>query len=108
MLLYVQASQQSFSSRQQAAVPDTWARILRVWPLETRPAEMLERDFVNSFTFDQAIVYKEHYIEELKRQGKGETVFGKDTWPPTKTFPEAQDNCADKLCPVRYTVRNYY
>jgi len=62
---------------------------------------MLDRQFVNAFSFDQAIVYKQHYQEELKKQGKGETVFGKDTWPPTKTFAAAQDNCADKLCPAR-------
>jgi len=82
-------------------VPDTWARILRVWPLDMRPAEMLDRNFVNAFTFDQAITYKEHYQEELKRQGKGDTVFGRDAMPPTKSYAAGEDNCADKLCPIR-------
>jgi len=83
------------------AIPDTWARILRVWPLDMRPAEMLDRSFVNSFTFDQAITYKEHYLEELKRQGKGDSVFGRDSMPPTKRYVAGEDNCADKLCPMR-------
>jgi len=66
-----------------------------------RPAEMLDRNFVNSFTFDQAITYKGHYLEELKRQGKGDSVFGRDAMPPTKRYAAGEDNCADKLCPIR-------
>jgi len=62
---------------------------------------MLDRNFVNSFDFDQAIKYKEHYMEELKRQGKGDTIFGKDAAPPTKKFAACEDNCATKLAPAR-------
>jgi len=88
-----------------SAAPDTWTRILRVWPLDMRPAEMQDRSFVNSFSFDQAIVYKEHYLEELKRQGKGDSVFGRDAMPPTRRYAGGEDNCADKLCPIRYLTK---
>jgi len=81
--------------------PDTWTRMLRVWPMEARPAEMLDREFMNSFTFDQAVKYKEHWVAEMKIQGKGEQVFGRDSLPPTQKFAAAEDNCADKLCAAR-------
>jgi len=92
---------QSGQRRPGFVAPDTWTRIKPVWPLEMRPAEMLDRDFVNSFSFDQAIKFKEHWLEEVKKQGKGELVFGKDTAPPTISFAAAEDNCASKLCPAR-------
>jgi len=56
---------------------------------------------VNSFDFDQAIKFKEHWLEEVKKQGRGELVFGKDSLPPTATFARTEDNCTTKLCPAR-------
>jgi len=75
------------------------------WPVENRPEEMKDRKFVNSFTFDQALKYKEHWLAEQNKQGKGDLVFGKDAPPPTRRFAAAEDNCADVLCPARLRVR---
>jgi len=36
-----------------------------------------------------------------KKDGKGDSVFGRDATIPKKTFPAADDNCADILHPVR-------
>jgi len=81
--------------------PDTWEKIKGAWPVENRPEEMRNRRFVNSFTFDQALKYKEHWTAEQNKQGRGDTVFGKDALPPTKRFQAAEDNCAETLCAAR-------
>ena len=79
----------------------TWTLMLRIWPLEDRPEEMLEPDVVNGLTFDQLMKYKKHYEALVKKEGKGEGVFGKDTAIPPKFFEAGEDNCADLLHPAR-------
>jgi len=79
----------------------TWTLMLRIWPLEDRPEEMLEPEVVNGLTFDQLMKYKKHYEALVKKEGKGEGVFGKDTAIPSKFFEAGDDNCADILHPAR-------
>jgi len=81
--------------------PDTWDKIKGAWPVENRPEEMKNRKFVNAFTFDQALKYKEHWLAEQSKQGRGDLVFGKDAPPPLRRFNAAEDNCADVLCTAR-------
>lgn len=38
----------------------------------------------------------------MKREGKGEAVFGKDSALPVKTFAAGDDNCNNVLHPVRF------
>ncbi len=54
-------------------------------------------EFVNALNFDQAIKWKEHWAEKVKKEGKGEGAFGKDASIPMKTFEAGQDNCSDNL-----------
>ena len=75
--------------------------MLGIWPVEDRPEEMTRPEVVNSLTFDQLITYKNHYEALVKKEGKGDGVFGKDTDIPVKKYAAAEDNCADKLHPVR-------
>ena len=79
----------------------TWTLMMRIWPLEDRPEEMLVPDVVNGLTFDQLMKYKKHYEQLVKKEGKGEGVFGKDTAIPPKFFEAGEDNCADLLHPAR-------
>jgi len=80
----------------------TWNIMLGIWPLEDRPEDMTKPDIVNALSFDQMITYKTHYEALIKREGKGENVFGKDNPLPLKKFPEGSDDCAGTLHPVRF------
>jgi hypothetical protein len=82
-------------------VASTWAIMLDIWPLEDRPPKMLDPRIVNKLSFDQVIKYKKNYEALMKREGKGEGVFGKDSTLPTKKFVAAEDNCVDLLHPAR-------
>ena len=79
----------------------TWQLMLGIWPVEDRPEEMTRQEVVNSLTFDQLITYKNHYEALVKKEGKGDGVFGKDADIPMRKFTEAEDNCTDKLQPAR-------
>lgn len=86
----------------QPPVIDTWHLMLRIWPVEDRPEEMTIPSVVNSLTFKEMITWKDQYEAQLKREGKGDSVFGKDNPIPVKKFTAAEDNCADILHPVRW------
>ena len=79
----------------------TWQLMLGIWPVEDRPEEMTRQEVVNSLTFDQLITYKNHYEALVKKEGKGDGVFGKDADIPMRKFAEAEENCVDKLHPAR-------
>ena len=81
-----------------SGVMSTWQLMLGIWPVEDQPEEMTRPEVV---TFDQLITYKNHYEALVKKEGKGDGVFGKDTDIPVKTYAAAEDNCADKLHSVR-------
>jgi len=80
----------------------TWTLLLRIWPIEDRPEEMTDPAVVSSLSFDQLIEYKKHYEALVKREGKGDGVFGKDCTIPTKRFEAGEDNCAELLHPARF------
>ena len=82
-------------------VMTTWQLMLGIWPVEDRPEEMTKPEVVNSLSFDQLITYKNHYEALVKKEGKGDGVFGKDADIPVKRFEAGEDNCADKLHPAR-------
>jgi hypothetical protein len=76
--------------------------MLAVWPLDERPAEMCKPEVVNSLTFDQMVTYKKLYDARMKKEGKGEEVFGRDAPIPETRFEAGVDDCAEKLHPARY------
>ena len=79
----------------------TWNLLLRIWPIEDRPEEMQDPETVAALTFDQLIKYKKHYEALVKKEGKGDGVFGKDSQIPATMFEAGEDNCADILHPAR-------
>jgi hypothetical protein len=79
----------------------TWAIMLDIWPLEDRPPKMTNPQIVNKLSFDQVIKYKKNYEALMKKEGKGDGVFGKDSTLPTKKFAAADDNCVELLHPAR-------
>ena len=76
--------------------------MLRIWPLEDRPEEMQDPLVVGSLSFDQVMKYKKHYEALIKKEGKGEGVFGKDSQIPTCRFDAGEDDCASTLHPARF------
>jgi hypothetical protein len=85
-----------------APVVSTWSIMLAVWPLDERPDEMRKPEVVNSLTFDQMVTYKKLYDARMKKEGKGEEVFGRDAPIPETRFEAGLDDCAEKLHPARY------
>jgi hypothetical protein len=79
----------------------TWSIMLAVWPLEEWPDEMRRPEVVNSLTFDQMVTYKKLYDARMKKEGKGEEVFGRDCPIPPTMFEAAADDCAEQLHPAR-------
>jgi hypothetical protein len=86
-----------------ASVPvvNTWSIMLAIWPLEERPDEMRRMEVVNSLSFDQMVTYKKLYDAGLKKEGKGEEVFGRDGPIPVTMFKAEADDCAEQLHAVR-------
>ena len=62
---------------------------------------MQDPETVAALTFDQLIKYKKHYEALVKKEGKGDGVFGKDSQIPATMFDTGEDNCADILHPAR-------
>lgn len=83
-------------------VTPTWQLMLRIWPLEDRPEEMTVESTVNSLNFDQMITWKEQYEAQIKKEGKGDGLFGKDNPIPKKEYEKGEDNCAELLHPARF------
>jgi hypothetical protein len=84
-----------------ASAVSTWAIMLAVWPVEERPEEMRRPEVVNSLSFDQMVTYKKLYDARMKKEGKGEEVFGRDCPIPPTMFEAAADDCAEQLHPAR-------
>jgi len=87
-----------------AATPlmSTWDMMEHVWDRHKRPDHLLIPDVVNSYTIDQMLVYKSHYQQQEKQEGKGDSVFTRDAKLPTKSYPAGDDNCAEQLHPARF------
>ena len=64
----------------------TWALALAVWPLEDRPEAMLDPAIVNKMPLATLFQFKEHYEAQAKKEGKGDTSFGRDRKVPSKVF----------------------
>jgi hypothetical protein len=79
----------------------TWTIMLAIWPVEERPDEMRRPEIVNSLSFDQMVTYKKLYDARMKKEGKGEEVFGRDCPIPPTMFEAAADDCAEQLHPAR-------
>jgi len=73
-----------------------------VWDRHKRPDHLLIPEVVNSYTIDQMMVYKTHYQQQEKQEGKGDAVFTRDAKLPTKSYPAGMDNCAELLHPARF------
>jgi hypothetical protein len=75
--------------------------MLEIWPVDERPDNMRKREVVNALTFDQMVTYKKMYDQRMKREGKGELVFGHDMPIPVTVYEGGPDDCAEQLHAVR-------
>ena len=66
----------------------TWELLLPIWDVEDRPEAMQHEETVNRMSLDNVFAYKEHFEQQTKREGKGDSAFGKDRRLPTKNYPE--------------------
>jgi len=80
----------------------TWELSLAIWDVEDRPEAMQSEATVNTMTLAELFAFKDHYIQQAKKEGKGEAMFGKDRKLPTKKYKAEEDDCAGKLHAVRF------
>ena len=80
----------------------TWELLLPIWDIEDRPEAMQHMETVNAMSLDNVFAYKQHYEQQSKKEGKGDSTFGKDKKLPGKKYEEEEDNCLDKLHAVRF------
>ena len=85
-----------------SGVKTTWELLLPIWDIEDRPEAMQHEETVNAMTLDNVFAYKSHYEQQTKKEGKGDSAFGKDRRLPTKRYTEEDDNCGDCLHEVRF------
>jgi len=63
-----------------------------------------DKAVLNSMELDTAMAVMQCYENKQKRDGKGGIVFGKDNPIATKSWRTEDDNCADKLHSLRYSL----
>ena len=80
----------------------TWELLLPIWDIEDRPEAMQHMETVNAMSLDNVFAYKQHYEQQSKKEGKGDSTFGKDKKLPGRKYEEEEDNCLDKLHAVRF------
>ena len=80
----------------------TWELALAFWDLEDRPTALQCEATVNTMTLAEVFAFKEHYTQQIKKEGKGESTFGRDRRPPLKKFKAGEDDCAAHLHPARF------
>ena len=80
----------------------TWELLLPIWDVEDRPEVMQHVETVNAMSLENVFAYKQHYEQQTKKDGKGDSAFGKDRKLPTKKYGEEEDNCTDLLHSVRF------
>jgi len=80
----------------------TWELSLAIWDLEDRPEALQNETTVNSMTLSEVIAFKEHFVLQAKKEGKGEAAFGRDRKLPVKKFKAEEDDCATILHAARF------
>lgn len=85
-----------------AGVSSLWDLTLPLWDVEDRPEHMRIKETVNTLSLANFLAFKEHFEQKIKKEGKGDSVFGKDRKIASKCFKEEEDNCCEKLHAVRF------
>lgn len=86
----------------EAEPTSTWDILLECWPLEERPEGMQNKSKVNKMSLQVAFTVKDHYEKQMKKEGRGDAIFGRDPKPTKKTFEEEDDDSAKKLHALRF------
>ncbi len=87
----------SLQGRQGRVGPTTSELFRSIWPVEERPEEFQNEDWVNEQTPGDMFEFKRIWDEKRKREEKGEETYRRDAPLPTKQFDGGPDNCADLL-----------
>ncbi len=90
------------AAEEEVPYPETIILLAPLWVMEDRPPEMRDPKMVGKLTVKTALEYKAQFEALEAKQGKGDTVFGKDNKIPSKKFGEGEDNCCDVLHPARW------
>ena len=80
----------------------TWELLLPIWDVEERPEAMQHEETVNAMTLENVFAYKQHFEQQTKKEGKGDSSFGKDRKLQKKRFEAEDDNCCEALHSVRF------
>jgi hypothetical protein len=81
--------------------PSTSELFRSIWPVEERPEEFQNEDWVNEQTPGDMFEFKRIWDEKRRREEKGEETYQRDAPLPTKQFDGGPNNCADLLHPSR-------
>ena len=83
------------------ATLSNWEILLAIWPLEDRPEQFRNKEFINSQPL-AVILELKRVADELQKKGENELeAFKKDAELPTRHYDGGPDNCADLLHPAR-------
>jgi hypothetical protein len=75
--------------------------MLPIWPLEDRPELYQNEAYINNLSVDTCLGLKAAWEIQLKKENRGENMFGKDVALPTRHYDAGPDNCAELLHPAR-------
>ncbi len=78
-----------------------WVILLAIWPLEDRPEQFRNKEFINSQPL-AVILELKRVADELQKKGENELEsFKKDAELPTCHYDGGPDNCAELLHTAR-------
>ena len=81
---------------------DKWPILNDTWPIETRPAYLRDREYVNRQSWRTLHALQDRYEKEAERRGFGAAIFGKDQKLKKVKFSKKADDGYTKLHPARW------
>ena len=79
-----------------------WGMLNDIWPLETRPRKLQDREYVEQQSWRTLNALQDRYEKEAERKGVGAAIFGKDRKLKKVTFKKKEDDGFKRLHPARF------
>ena len=79
-----------------------WSMLNDIWPLETRPRKLQDREYVEQQSWRTLNALQDRYEKEAERKGVGAAIFGKDRKLRKTTFGKKSDDGFARLHPARF------
>jgi len=79
-----------------------WGMLNDIWPLETRPRKLQDREYVERQSWRTLNALQDRYEKEAERKGVGAAIFGKDRKLKKVSFKKKSDDGFARLHPARF------